>query len=240
MPQTALLAALVAGLVGGLHCIAMCGGFVAAVSTAAPATAPLLPLRALVFRQVIAHAGRLVSYAIAGAVFGGLGGVALAAQWSPLQRTLYVVANLLLIVLAVALALRRSPFAAFERAGLALYRRLLPHTVARIRSPTLASRFILGLLWGMTPCALVYGVLPLAAFAGSAPAGALVMLAFGVGTLPNLALAGAALQRGARWLDRPLARHAASLLIAAFGIAGLYRVLFVPDALAHGPFCFVP
>ena len=80
-------------------------------------------------------------------------------------------------------------------------------------------RFVLGLLWGMTPCALVYGVLPVAMFAGSAPDGALVMLAFGLGTLPNLAFAGAALGVARRWLQRPIARHAAATLVAAFGIA---------------------
>jgi sulfite exporter TauE/SafE len=96
------------------------------------------------------------------------------------------------------------------------------------------------MLWGITPCALVYGVLPVAMLAGSALDGALVMLAFGLGTLPNLLLAAVVLHRGQRWFDGAVARHAAGLVVAAFGIAGLYRALFVPEALAHGPFCFLP
>ena len=52
------------------------------------------------------------------------------------------------------------------------------------------SRYLPGMVWGFTPCALVYSVLPVALLAGSAQAGALVMLAFGVGTMPNLLAAG--------------------------------------------------
>ena len=240
MGQSALVSALVAGLVGGLHCFAMCGGYVAAVSASGATGQPLVPARTLAFRQAIAHAGRLATYAIAGAIVGALGGIALSTEWTSAQRALYVVANALLLVLAFALARGRSPFAVFESAGLRLYRALLPGVWATLRGGGVASRLALGVLWGMTPCALVYGVLPLAMFSGSAADGALVMLAFGAGTLPNLAFAGAMLGAARRVLQRPIARHVAAIVVAAFGIAGLYRVLFVADALAHGPFCLVP
>jgi len=239
MDQAAVLSAMIAGLVGGLHCFAMCGGYVAAIS-APPSHAPLLPARELALRQAVAHAGRIATYAIAGAIAGGVGGTMMSSEWPAAQRALYALANVVLLVLAFSLARGRSPFAAFEAAGLRAYRVLMPRMATTLRAPGLASRFVLGLLWGMTPCALVYGVLPVAMFAGSAPDGALVMLAFGLGTLPNLAFAGAALGVARRWLQRPIARHAAATLVAAFGIAGLYRVLFVADALSQGPFCLVP
>jgi sulfite exporter TauE/SafE len=92
----------------------------------------------------------------------------------------------------------------------------------------------------MTPCALVYGVLPVAALSGSPADGALVMLAFGAGTLPNLVFAGYAIQRASRWFALPVVRRSAALIVATFGVAGLYRVLFVPEVLANGPFCVVP
>jgi hypothetical protein len=46
--------------------------------------------------------------------------------------------------------------------------------------------------------------------------------------------------RGQRILARPGVRYAAGAVIAAFALFGLYRALFVPEALAHGPFCIVP
>ena len=83
-------------------------------------------------------------------------------------------------------------------------------------------------------------VLPVAMLSGSAADGALVMLLFGLGTLPNLLAAGMLIGRGQRILARPAVRYAAGAVIAAFALFGLYRALFVPAALAHGPFCIVP
>jgi len=102
-----------------------------------------------------------------------------------------------------------------------------------------AGRYLLGLVWGFTPCALVYGVLPVAMLAGGAGEGALVMLAFGIGTLPNLLAAGWTLARSSRLFAHVGFRYAAAAIVGAFAVAGLYRAWFVPDALGHGPFCLV-
>jgi sulfite exporter TauE/SafE len=75
---------------------------------------------------------------------------------------------------------------------------------------------------------------------GSAASGALVMLLFGLGTLPNLMAAGFFAGRAQRLLSNTTARHAAGALIALFAIVGIYRALFVPGALGQGPFCIVP
>ncbi len=72
---------------------------------------------------------------------------------------------------------------------------------------------------------MVYSVLLTAMLSGSAGAGALVMLAFGLGTLPALlamGLAGAQLQR---WTRLPKVRLAGGLLVTAFGVLGLARAL---------------
>jgi sulfite exporter TauE/SafE len=242
MAQSALVAAFVAGLVGGLHCIAMCGGFVTALSANAvhPRTVEILHARKLLVGQTISNIARILTYGALGAIFGGLGAAALGTEWILLQRMLYVVANVLLLLLAYAVATGRSPFAALERVGLAAYRRLIPAAGRLMREGSAASRFGLGLLWGLTPCGLVYSVLPVAMLAGSAADGALVMLLFGLGTLPNLLAAGFVLGRAQRWLRGPAWRVAGAAAIVAFALAGLYRAWFVPEALAHGPFCIVP
>ena len=83
-------------------------------------------------------------------------------------------------------------------------------------------------------------MLPIALFAGSATAGGAVMLAFGMGTLPNLVAAGWAVARARAWQDGRLARYAAALVLIAFGLVGIWRALFGPMSLAQGPFCLVP
>lgn len=76
--------------------------------------------------------------------------------------------------------------------------------------------------------------------AGGALEGALVMLAFGLGTLPNLLAAGWTLARTQRSFDRPWLRYIAAAVVAGFAIVGLYRAFAMPDALGHGPFCLYP
>ena len=236
MPQTALIGAFVAGLLGGLHCFAMCGGWIAAVARPANAI-DLQPARALRAGQVATHAGRITTYVLLGAAFGAAGGAAFAAAVAPLQRWMYVIANAMLLLLALSLVARGIELRGLERAGLAVFRKLLPAVTRLAPRRGLFSRYAMGIVWGFTPCALVYGVLPVALLAGSAANGALVMLAFGLGTLPNLLAAGWTLARSRRWFAGRRLRYAAASVIAAFALLGLYRAWFLPEALGQGPFC---
>lgn len=242
MAQSALIAAFMAGLLGGLHCVAMCGGFVGALA-AGPARGQILPIlhaRDLLVRHVLANFGRVASYVALGAVAGAAGAMALGTDWVPLLRVLYAVANLLLLALAYAIATGRSPFAALERAGLAVYRRLVPAAARLGRSEGPWARLGLGILWGLTPCGLVYGVVPVAMLSGSAADGALVMALFGLGTLPNLIAAGVVAGGVQQRFRAPGWRYAAAAVVSVFALVGLYRAWFVPAALAQGPFCIVP
>jgi uncharacterized protein len=236
MSETALIGAFAAGLLGGLHCVAMCGGWIAAVAHP-PRLAILQPSRVLYAAQLATHAGRISTYVLLGAALGAAGGAAFAVAVAPVQRGLYIAANAMLLLLALSLIVPGIEFAGLQRAGLAAFRKMLP-AVTRLapRSGT-ASRYAMGIVWGFTPCALVYGVLPVALLAGSATQGALVMLAFGLGTLPNLLVAGWALGRSQRWLGDRRLRYGAAAIIAGFALVGFYRAWFVPEALGQGPFC---
>jgi hypothetical protein len=91
--------------------------------------------------------------------------------------------------------------------------------------------FVAGGVWGWLPCGMVYSVLVTAMLSGSAGRGALVMLAFGLGTLPmllGLGLLGARL-RG--WIARPRVRLACGVLVLGFGLLGLVRAA---GGLPHG------
>jgi hypothetical protein len=243
LAYSALVSAWLAGLLGGAHCVAMCGGFIAAL--AAPrepsGAAPLRSSATLVAWQVPYHGGRIASYALVGAAFGAVGGLALAAPGLlSLQRGLYVVANVFLLALAFAIVGGSAHTGWLQRAGAGLFSRILPAVRSLRARDGVPARIGLGLVWGLVPCGLTYSVLPLALFAGSALDGAAVMLAFGVGTLPGLLAVGWMAGRARRWLGRPGVRYAAAALLTAFAAAGIYRALFGPMAAGQGPFCLVP
>jgi sulfite exporter TauE/SafE len=212
----------------------MCGGFAAAA--AARDARVLLPRRALVARQSIYHLGLIASYATLGALFGAAGEAALSAPGvATLQQLLYLVANVMLLLLALSIARASTAMTGLARAGAAAFARVLPHAAPVLRGEGIGSRLALGALWGLVPCTLVYGVLPLAMFSGGALQGALVMALFGAGTLPHLLGAGFLLSR--LDLRAPRWRRNAALVIGAFALAGLYRAAFVPGALGQGAFC---
>jgi hypothetical protein len=245
MALSVLISAWLIGALGGVHCLTMCGGFVTAVATrdaaAGGATLALLPARIVASRQLVYHAGRITTYALLGAAFGAAGAMALdAVALLPLQRTLYVGANLFLLLLAASVAFGRPGVAWLQHAGAKAFGAVLPAVRPLLARHGVGARLALGLVWGLVPCALVYSVLPLALFAGGAWQGAAVLLAFGVGTLPNLVAAGVVLHRAAQSKHSAALRYVAAALLTGFAIVGIYRVLWVPAAMAQGPFCLLP
>ena len=231
MLDAGLLAAALAGLTGSLHCLAMCGGYVAMSSGSA--SQPLLPARRLRTGQAMTHLGRLTTYALLGAAVGAAGGAAFAVEWPAAQRFLYVLANAVLLASAVRMLRPALAAPALERAGLAVFRHAAPLARPFIGGAGLGGRYMLGMLWGLTPCALVYSLLPVALLSGGARSGAAIMLGLWLGTLPALTLAAGLAHR----LATPQTRRVAALVIAVFALAGLYRAVFLP--LASGPFCSV-
>jgi uncharacterized protein len=245
MGYSVLISAWLVGALGGVHCLTMCGGFMTAIATrdanARHGTAPLLPATAILRQQLAYHAGRLVTYMLLGAAFGATGAVARQlTDLLPVQRAMYVFANIFLLLLGLSLATRRTGVGWLQRAGTRLLGGALPLLRPVLQRPGATGRIALGLVWGLVPCALVYSVLPLALFAGGAWQGVAVMLAFGLGTLPNLGITGLLLQRVGPALGRTPLRFAAAALLVAFGVAGIYRALFAANALVTGPYCLLP
>jgi len=241
MAFSPLIGAFLAGLLGGGHCLAMCGGFLSAFSGAGrTGSARLLPARTLAVRQLPYNLGRIATYTLLGGLIGGLGGLALGrVDWLSVQRALFVVANLFLLSLALGLVWQHDGVGVLQRAGGAIFARAAPIVAPLAAMDGILSRFALGMVWGLVPCALIYAMLPIALFAGDAGQGAAVMLAFGLGTLPNLVAAGWVLARARRWLDGRWIRYGAASLLAAFAAIGIWRALFGPMSMAHGPFCLI-
>ena len=214
MPQTTYLALLLIGLLGGTHCAGMCGGIVGALSFGGPSSITL---------HLAYNAGRVSSYCVAGALAGALGeaSVALSGQL-PIRLILSLLANLMLIALAFYLMGVGSALAWPERLGQNLWRHLQPIGRRFLPARSAAQAFPLGLLWGWLPCGLVYSALANALTSGSALHGSGLMLAFGIGTLPNLLLAGLLANRLQAYTRLPAVRWLSAVLILCFGVWGLF------------------
>lgn len=233
------------GLLGGLHCAAMCGGIVAAlnlpsrrvglsggVGTIVADVAGQLPL------HVAYSTGRIASYTAAGAIAGGVGGVAtLAETVMPIQIVLAIVANALVVLLGVYLAGAGSGVARLEGIGSALWRYVAPLGRRFLPADTPMRAVGAGAVWGWLPCGLVYSVLALALASGDAARGATVMLAFGLGTAPNLILAGLTLDRFRGLLARPGVRRTAGIAVAALGLWGAIRTPGLIERVREGIAC---
>lgn len=217
MPESSYLALFLIGLLGGTHCIGMCGGIVGALSMGS-GSRPLLHLAY--------NFGRIVSYGAAGAIAGALGGAGLALSGQlPLRIALFVATNLMLVALGLYLMGVTRALAFSERLGQRLWRRLQPLSKRFLPARTVAQAFPLGLLWGWLPCGLVYSALVTALTSGSAVRGAGLMLAFGVGTLPNLLLAGLLATRLNEYAAKPVVRITAGMLVLSFGLWGLFQAI---------------
>jgi len=219
------LGAFLVGLLGGVHCVGMCGGIVTALTFGLPEERRASVIEMLPF-QLSYNLGRLASYTLAGALMGGLG--ILLSGFLPVQyaqRGLLAAAGIFMILLGLYLGGWWAGLTRVEAIGSVLWRRIEPlgRRLLPVRSP--AQALVLGIIWGWLPCGLVYSVLIWAVAAGGAAQGAGLMLAFGLGTLPNLLALGLVASTLARWTRAPAVRRVAGALVIALGSYTLWRLL---------------
>lgn len=203
--------ALVLGLLGGGHCLGMCGGLMGALTLAIPPEQRARRVRLLLAYNL----GRVLSYACAGLLLG-LAGWAVAS--SPAALALRVAAALLLIAMGLYLAGWWSGLTRLEALGRGLWRHIQPVASRLLPVSSLPRALLLGALWGWLPCGLVYSTLLWAASQGHAGYSAALMLAFGLGTWPVLLATGLAAERVNALLRRRSVRMAGGLLVILFGL----------------------
>lgn len=228
--EASFIAAFLVGLLGGVHCIGMCGGIVGALTFGLPAEVRQSPTR--VFPYLLAYnVARISAYTLAGALMGALGWMATGlVALNAVQQMLQVIAGLFMVMLGLYLAGWWMGLARVEQAGGVVWRRVEPFArrMLPVRSPRQA--LILGFLWGWLPCGLVYSTLVWALASGSPAQGALLLLGFGLGTLPNLMLMGVFAAQLGRFLRKPWVRGLAGGAVTLFG---LYTALLPFINLAH-------
>ncbi len=222
----ALAAALLSGLFGGVHCLAMCGGIATGFSASTRSGSA--------FRHaLLLNLGRIGGYTLAGAIVGGLGGGLLrAARLEGIGTGVRALVGLVLIFTAARL-LFPAPFHGLTRLGHSAWQGLRPLRERFIPDHGAARPLVLGVFWGWLPCGLSTTLLMAAWLEASAWHGALLMFAFGLGTLPLMTGVSWSGAHFARRLAQPRWRVAAATLIALAGMLTLSAPWLAHNASAH-------
>ena len=208
------------GFFGGTHCVGMCGGLSSAFALQLP---PHLNRLGLI---VLLNLGRISSYVLIGLIVGLVGQIGISlddTRW--LQNGLYIAANMLLLLLGLYLAGLSTAATQIERIGRPIWKRLNPILNRLLPIKSVPACFGVGMLWGWLPCGLVYSASLYALGSGNAVQGGLYMLAFALGTLPNLLVMGIFAAQLKTLLQRKAIRLCAGLLVAGWAVFRLAVML---------------
>ncbi len=243
-----MVSAALLGTLGGGHCVAMCSGLSQASLGTRWSEAPI-------WREHLLYLlGRILSYASLGALVAAAGGIlqwsgqsfaAFRAIWTLFNALLCALGLVLLITAQQPLLLNHWAHLVWNRVRRAPGAMRVKRHVPNAHSSTRRS-FLIGALWGLLPCGLLWSALALAALAPNVTAGAAIMVAFAASSSTHLALAGR-LRRLLehrvirRWGERLGTRVSGLMMIIAatatlWSIAtGLPNPLCAPQALFSGP-----
>ena len=210
-----------AGLIGSGHCLGMCGGIVSALALSnrdSDAAGRLV-------YNLLYHAGRICTYAVLGLLAGLAARAGMVDQLRPVVGWLFLAANLFVAAIGIftAVGVRALGISALDGSGWDF----LKGPLSRLRgSRSVLAALPTGLLMGLLPCGLVYGVLISAATSGSSLKGGGMMLAFGCGTLPVLLAYGQAASSLSA-LGRGLFQRCMGGVVALLGVVGVWKALAV-------------
>jgi sulfite exporter TauE/SafE len=238
LSSTPYITAFIAGLMGSVHCIGMCGGIVGALTYGLPESVRSSPAKLLPY-MLSYNIGRITSYTLAGIVAGHLGNLA-GGYIADYQgwMILRILAALIMITMGLYIGGWWLGLLRLENLGGHVWKHLQPIGQKLMPVTTLPHALLLGLVWGWLPCGLVYTMLIWTLASGGWQEGAMFMLSFGAGTLPALFVMGAASAWLGRTLHKPAWRKIAGATVIAFGLWTLISTLLVQANVGLG--CAVP
>ncbi len=200
------------------HCIGMCGGIVLAYTTIKidPASSKISKSAA----HLLYSLGRVLTYTILGAIFGGLGSVI---QFSNTSR------GVVLIMVGVAMIL-----AGLSLMGKLKFLTIIEHSFSSsnlykvtfkkiLNSKSNVSFFALGMLNGLLPCGFVYFFAITAAGTASPISGALVMAIFGMSTIPAMFGVGFLASLASATSFRNMMMSLSSIAVLLYGAFTIYH-----------------
>ena len=205
-------AAFITGLLGSAHCLGMCGG----ISGLFAVNVSVQALKQQFSKAVAYNVGRVATYAVLGIIVALLGKGAVGSI-PYLAAPVRLASGALIILVGLQVAFGWRVLSVVENAGAALWRRVAPSAKGLVPVENIMQALGLGLVWGLLPCGLVYSILLLAATTAEPSSGAVVMIAFGLGTMPAMIATGVSAARLAQFMSRK--RVGAGLLIVLIGVA---------------------
>jgi sulfite exporter TauE/SafE len=225
-----LIGVFMIGLMGGFgHCIGMCGGFVLTYTLKVNENdfiekpnwwQRLSP-------HLLYSTGRIISYMIIGNLLGLLGTAIDSMVALRVQGFLEIFAGAVMILMGLDLAgiipnLNPNTFP-----GVNPFKKLVTNLFTKVRRDNIIG---LGFVLGFIPCGLVYAAGAKAIASSSIVGGMLIMLAFGIGTMPAMVVTGLVSGRIPRKLQSYIYRVAA-LLVIILGVLTIMRGLKAPDKI---------
>lgn len=203
-----------AGLASSLHCVGMCGGIASSLTLSlAPNGSPGDRVRTLLLAQL----GRIIAYTLAGAVLAAIGSsIYFGFDRAEAHFVMRWAGALVLVYIGLSVMGWAPALSGLDRLGDGVTRFMGARLGGAFRS---ASPVLAGLVWGLLPCGMVYAVLLYALLSGSAVSGGLVMLGFGLGTLPAVTAAALGLTQFLALARRPGTRYWVGSLIILAGFA---------------------
>ncbi|KEQ17246.1 sulfite exporter TauE/SafE family protein [Endozoicomonas numazuensis] len=208
-----LLAAITIGLLGGTHCIGMCGGITSALSVSLKGRSQA----ETTWLMLTYHLGRISSYALAGFLLG-LAGWYLGDVSEPLQISLRYIASAMLIAMGLYITGWWKGLMKMEKLGQHLWKHIQPIASQLLPIRNTPNALALGVLWGWLPCGLVYSTLIWSASQNHPGQSALLMAAFGLGTLPTTFLTGLFARQLTSIIQASLTRSIAGIMMILFGL----------------------
>ncbi len=198
------------GLLGGAHCIGMCGGVIGALTMATDNKST----QRLWFIGLYSL-GRIISYVVIALLFYLLVRNLENYFKFSVMRT---IAGLLLIAMGLYLADWWRGLVYLEKLGGIFWKLLQP--LSRVFIPVKKSwqALLLGMLWGWLPCGLIYSALVYAATAPSAYSAAITMLSFAIGTLPAVLMTGLLAEQLMVLIRHKLTKTIMAMVMIVFGV----------------------
>jgi sulfite exporter TauE/SafE len=218
---TLLTTVFLASVLGSLHCVGMCGGFVAFYSGADGSAGA---------RRLASHGaysgGRLVAYSLLGMAAGSIGAALdLAGSMAGIQRIAAIVAGVVMVLWGVLALLSIGGVKIFRHGSGSSISTWLKRGISLVgQRPPLVKAATVGLLSGVLPCGWLWAFVVTSAGTGSPWRGVAVMAAFWAGTVPALL----ALGLGAQLISVPLRRHIPAVTALILVALGLYAIIGRP------------
>ena len=174
-------------------------------------------MRASVPTAFVYNTGRVITYAVLGAIVAAFGSVIIKASPN-LAVSIRMLSGIIIILVGLQVAFNLRALRVIERMGGSLWARIAPAAQKLVPVDSLPKAFGLGLIWGWLPCGLVYSVLMIAATSANPVGGAATMVAFGVGTMPAMMLSGLGAARVSTAMQRRGTRLGLGILVIVMGL----------------------